>query len=87
MFFIDSSYRKVEGIGAAFECALTMLTTIVSRPNPTRLIVDAGAKVLTSESGAPQPVGIDGLEMRGLSEEHGEYDGRPKCCTQARRQD
>ena len=28
--FIDSSYRKVEGIGAAFGCALTMLTTVVS---------------------------------------------------------
>ena len=75
--FIDSSYRKVEGIGAAFGCALTMLTTVVSRPNPTRLIVDAGAKVLTSESGAPQPVGIEGLEMRGLSEEHGNMTADP----------
>ena len=54
--FIDSSYRGVEGIGEAFGCALTMLTTVVSRPHPTRVIVDAGAKVLTSDSGTPQPV-------------------------------
>ena len=55
--FIDSSYRGVEGIGEEFGCALTMLTTVVSRPQPTRVIVDAGAKVLTSDSGTPQPVG------------------------------
>ena len=75
--FIDSSYREVEGIGEEFGCALTMLTTVVSRPNPNRVIVDAGAKVLTSESGTPQPVGIDGLDMRGLSEEHGNMTADP----------
>ena len=69
--FLDSCYRDVEGIGDQFDCALSLLTTVVSRPNPTRVIVDAGLKVLAQEFGAPQPLGIGGLEMRGLSEEHG----------------
>ena len=69
--FIDATYRNVEGGGDQFDCSLSVLTTIISRPNPTRVIVDAGLKMLAKEFGVPQPIGIDGLEMIGLSEEHG----------------
>ena len=69
--FMDSTYRKVEGVGEKFDNALTVLATIVSRPEQNRIIVDTGLKVLTKEFGVPQPIGYPGLEMVGLSEEHG----------------
>ena len=69
--FMDSTYRNVEGVGEKFNCALSVLATVVSRPEQNRIIVDAGLKVLTKEFGIPQPIGIQGLEMTGLSEEHG----------------
>ena len=69
--FMDAAYGDVEGIGNRFGSSLTVLTTVVSRPNPSRIIVDAGLKVLAKEFGIPQPIGFEGLEMIGLSEEHG----------------
>ena len=69
--FMDSTYRNVEGVGEKFDCALTVLATVVSRPEKNRIIVDTGLKVLTKEFGIPQPVGLQGVEMVGLSEEHG----------------
>ena len=68
---MDSTYRNVEGIGDHFDCALSVLATVVSRPSPNRVIVDTGLKVLAKEFGIPQPVGVNGIEMTGLSEEHG----------------
>ncbi len=69
--FMDSTYGKVRGVGEQFHHTLTLLATIVSRPKPDRIIVDTGLKVLAKEFGVPQPIGHDGLEMKGLSEEHG----------------
>lgn len=69
--FMDSTYRNVEGVGEKFDCALTVLATVVSRPEKNRIIVDTGLKVLTKEFGIPQPAGLLGVEMTGLSEEHG----------------
>ena len=68
---MDSTYGNVEGIGEHFDCALSVLATVVSRPAPNRIIVDTGLKVLAKEFGIPQPVGVAGVEMTGLSEEHG----------------
>ena len=69
--FMDSNYRNVEGVGEHFECSLSVLATVVSRPDPNRIIVDTGLKMLAKEFGIPQPIGIEGVEMTGLSEEHG----------------
>lgn len=69
--FMDSTYRNVEGVGEQFDCSLSVLATVVSRPAPDRVIVDTGLKVLAKEFGIPQPIGITGVEMTGLSEEHG----------------
>ena len=69
--FMDSTYRNVEGVGEQFDCSLSVLATVVSRPSPDRVIVDTGLKVLAKEFGIPQPIGITGVEMTGLSEEHG----------------
>jgi len=69
--FMDSTYRNVQGVGDKFDNALSVLATVVSRPEQDRIIVDTGLKVLTKEFGIPQPLGIAGLEMTSLSEEHG----------------
>ena len=69
--FMDSTYGNVEGVGEQFDCSLSVLATVVSRPASDRMIVDTGLKVLAKEFGIPQPVGVNGVEMTGLSEEHG----------------
>lgn len=69
--FMDSTYRNVQGAGDQFDCSLSVLATVVSRPSAERMIVDTGLKVLAKEFGIPQPVNLDGVEMTGLSEEHG----------------
>lgn len=60
------------------DCALTVLTQIVSRPTEDRGIMDAGSKALTSDL-----LGLDGYGLvreypdaiiTGLSEEHGHID-------------
>ena len=68
---MDSTYGNVEGVGDHFDCALSVLATVVSRPNVDRVIVDTGLKVLAKEFGIPQPTDVNGIEMTGLSEEHG----------------
>lgn len=67
--FMDGRYKTIEGVD--FDCALTLLTTIVSRPRPDRIIVDAGMKTLTHEFGLPRFKGQDNLDLLSLSEEHG----------------
>jgi D-serine deaminase-like pyridoxal phosphate-dependent protein len=57
------------------DCALTVLTTVISTPRRDRIVVDAGSKSLTSDT-----LGLDGhgtvarypgLRIGPLSEEHG----------------
>jgi D-serine deaminase-like pyridoxal phosphate-dependent protein len=64
------------GWGTPDDCALTALATVVSRPTPTRAVIDAGTKTLSSDRAA----NAEGLgEVRGhpewritsLNEEHG----------------
>lgn len=54
-----------------FEIALSVLTTVVSRPGRDRVTTDAGKKKLSAEAGLPQPKAVDGLKLVGLHEEHG----------------
>ena len=53
------------------ECAITVLTTVSSRPTPYRIICDAGAKTMSRDFILPQPIGIRGVRSVGLSAEHG----------------
>lgn len=66
------------GHGTWEDCALTVLTTVVSRPTPTRAILDAGSKALAAD---PAPQGGHGritafpdAVITGLNEEHGMVD-------------
>jgi D-serine deaminase-like pyridoxal phosphate-dependent protein len=57
------------------DCALTVLTTVVSVPAANRAIIDAGTKTLTSDllglAGYGHVLGRDDLVIDQLSEEHG----------------
>lgn len=69
--FMDTKYRSV---GVDFECALTVLATVISRPTPTVAITDSGMKVLTSEFGLPAVKDLEGATLARLSEEHGKVE-------------
>jgi D-serine deaminase-like pyridoxal phosphate-dependent protein len=69
--------RMQEKAGSANweQCALTVLATVVSRPTPTRAVLDAGSKTLSSDTGGLEGfgriVGYPDAVIRNLSEEHG----------------
>jgi D-serine deaminase-like pyridoxal phosphate-dependent protein len=67
--FMDGRYKTIEGVDC--DCALTLLTTVISQPQPDRAIIDAGMKTLTHEFGLPRFKGREDLELLSLSEEHG----------------
>ncbi|KMO41014.1 alanine racemase [Methylobacterium variabile] len=67
------------GVAALEECALAVLTRVVSRAGEARGILDAGSKTLTSDTGG----GLDGFgllpdhpgaRIAGFAEEHGFLD-------------
>lgn len=71
-------FQVAKGVGTLEDCALTVLTTVVSRPTENRAIVDAGSKALTSDTlgmdGFGYVVGYPDARIVGLSEEHGTID-------------
>ncbi|OSQ48848.1 D-TA family PLP-dependent enzyme [Thalassospira alkalitolerans] len=64
-----------KGVCKEDDCALRVLTEIVSLPAPGRAIIDAGSKVLTSDllglEGYGYVVGHPEVAVKALSEEHG----------------
>jgi D-serine deaminase-like pyridoxal phosphate-dependent protein len=70
LIFMDAFYRercRVE----EFEDALTVLTTVVSRPAEGRAIIDAGRKTHNAEIHPPHVAGRDDIHIQHLSAEHG----------------
>ncbi len=65
---MDAAYGR---LGLGFQNALTVLTTVGSRPTPHQVITDAGLKSLTPEHGFPLVKDRSDLECHALSEEHG----------------
>ncbi len=66
------------GHGTLADCALTVLTTVVSRPTPTRAVLDAGSKALAADL-CPSPGhghirAYPDAVITGLSEEHAVVD-------------
>jgi D-serine deaminase-like pyridoxal phosphate-dependent protein len=71
-FYGDECHMEAQG----FEYALTVLTTVTSRPTPERVITDSGFKTLSTRDDVPSLVlGHDELEMMYLSAEHGSWRG------------
>jgi D-serine deaminase-like pyridoxal phosphate-dependent protein len=66
--FGDKIYRD---FGARVEPALSLLTQVVSRPTPDRIIVDAGRKSIDPSLRPPVVKGIATTQPISLSAEHG----------------
>jgi D-serine deaminase-like pyridoxal phosphate-dependent protein len=56
--------------GLDFEQAITVLTTVISRPGKRRAVIDAGMKSLSSDNGFPL-CRDPGIALFSLNEEHG----------------
>lgn len=69
------------GAATLADCALSVLATVVSRPTPTRAVLDAGSKTLTTDRPGPEGYGLipelPGARIRTLSEEHAVVDLDP----------
>jgi len=61
---------KFRNMGVPFECALTLLTSVISNPAPGKFTVDGGLKAISYEFGMPQPK-LAGSKLVHLYEEHG----------------
>lgn len=76
---MDPFYGKLchlEELG--FEYALTILTTVTSRPTPERVITDAGFKTMSArEEGEPILLDRPGVTFEYLSAEHGVWRRGP----------
>lgn len=77
--FMDKSY---EGIGSKdgsdkyldFQSCLKVITTVISKPNQNRAVVDAGMKTLSIDSGMPKVDRFENVEYRSGGDEHGILD-------------
>jgi D-serine deaminase-like pyridoxal phosphate-dependent protein len=66
--FCDVHYRHDYGVQHDF--ALSILTTVVSRPTPTRIICDAGWKTMAQQPALPVPKHLGEIQAVKLSAEH-----------------
>ena len=66
--FSDVRYR--EGCHVDMPCALTILTTVTSRPTASRIVVDAGKKAMSVDTALPRPIGLAPHEPVRCSAEH-----------------
>ena len=78
--YIYSDRSQVTTVDELEDCALRILTTVVSRPTEDRAILDAGSKTLSSDTlglhGHGHVVEYPQLDLVRLSEEHGHVDCR-----------
>lgn len=66
--FGDVHYRKDFGVDHPY--ALTVMATVTSRPNPQRIVCDAGRKAMSADAALPEPIGLAGARSVRLSAEH-----------------
>ncbi len=65
--FMDAAYRRVMD---DFQVAGTILTTVVSRASPDRAVLDCGMKGISTDQWPPEIVGMPGVQVRSVSDEH-----------------
>ncbi len=69
--FMDTDYRNALSANPTYANALTILSTVISRPTASRAVVDAGLKSLSTDSGMPEVQGVSGIQYRPGGDEHG----------------
>lgn len=70
--FSDVHYRTHYHVD--FPPALTVLATVISRPTPTRIVVDAGKKTMSGDAAMPAPAGLPEISAMKLSAEHAKIE-------------
>lgn len=73
-YIYNDRFQVQNGAAGWDDCALTVLTTVVSRPTATRVVIDAGSKALSSDNPGLEGFGVimGGVAtIKSLSEEHG----------------
>jgi D-serine deaminase-like pyridoxal phosphate-dependent protein len=66
--FCDVHYRTNYGVDHPY--AMTIMTTVTSRPNPLRIVCDAGKKTMSGDAALPLPLGLADVKSVRLSAEH-----------------
>lgn len=77
--FMDIDYARIGGAGGPvfsdFRYALTVLTTVVSKPSETEAVVDGGLKAFSTDKPfPPEARGIDGIGFSWGGDEHGKLN-------------
>jgi D-serine deaminase-like pyridoxal phosphate-dependent protein len=67
--FMDVDYAETRGV--PYGSALSVLATVISRPEAQRVVVDAGLKTLSDDSGPARPVDPPGWTYHHAGDEHG----------------
>lgn len=65
----DLVYSRSFGIDHPM--AMTVLSTVISRPTPTRIVTDSGFKSLSTQNAMPEPKSVAGVSGVRMSAEHG----------------
>ncbi len=77
--FMDMDYSRIGGKDGAeyrdFQYSLSVLTTVVSKPSKTEVVVDGGLKAFSTDKPfRPEAKGIEGLAFSWGGDEHGKLD-------------
>lgn len=76
--FMDADYGRNQKRGGerfdTFENALFVLATVMSTPSRERVVIDAGHKALSNDSGFPEVPGLPGAKYYRPADEHGILD-------------
>lgn len=77
--FMDIDYARIGGPGGPvfsdFNYALTVLTTVVSKPSDTEAVVDGGLKAFSTDKPfPPEARGIEGIGFSWGGDEHGKLN-------------
>lgn len=67
----DVRYRTLYHVPVDY--GLTVLSTVTSRPNPRRIVADAGKKSMSTDAGMPIPL-VENVESVGFSAEHAKIE-------------
>jgi D-serine deaminase-like pyridoxal phosphate-dependent protein len=75
MYAFNDRFVMAAGGAEVEDCAVTVVATVVARPTPNRIIIDAGSKTFAADAfkhgGHGHVIGHPNVTLRSLSEEHG----------------
>lgn len=66
---MDADYVRF-GMAGDFELALSVLTTVISRPRPADIVTDGGTKSISFDNGPPAVTDLPGASLFEMHEEH-----------------